>query len=49
VFDLRATIDTVPKQLFPFASTPLEEDFLVSGADGEIIEWGQSGIRKINL
>lgn len=49
MFDLRATIDTVPKRLFPFSSIPLDKHFLVSGTDGKIIEWGKSGVGKIDL
>ena len=49
MFDVRATIDTVPKRLYPFASVPVENDFLITKTGSKIIEWGKSGIRKINL
>jgi hypothetical protein len=49
VFDVRVTIDTVPKRSYPVASIPIEKGFLVTDRDGEIIMWGKSGIFKIKI
>jgi hypothetical protein len=48
IFDLRATIDAVPKRSYPAASIPIEKGFLVNNVDRKvIIAWGKSGTYKI--
>ena len=49
VFDVRATIDSVPKRSYPAISISLEKGFLAVGTDGDICVWGNSGIRKIKI
>jgi len=49
VFDVRATIDTVPKRCHPIASVPIEKGFGVTDVEGEILVWGKSGIRKLTI
>eukprot|EP00536_Pseudo-nitzschia_multiseries_P014575 jgi/Psemu1/69152/estExt_Genemark1.C_7270019 len=55
-FDVRATIDTVPKQCYPINSVPIEKDFRVSGnsagtlnGQDEIIVWGRSSITQMKI
>ena len=49
VFDVGATIDTIPKRSYPLASKSIEKGFLATDINGEIITWGRSGIRKIKI